>query len=316
MSPFRRVNKVAPSPAKPLVIQQDGCNLLSKRMGNVKESQQCLPRLQHTYTSSTPSSKLLPFQAKPSVDLCQCTKLAGVSPVVEPVYSTVVKTKSHKKTPQSPTSPDKHRPQTSTTMEPDTVAILPKLECYETQKLDNSLVIVNNSTTEYAEQSPGGHESPPPIPPYMGEEDDTVIYEEIDRPGVNSAMYKELKKHQDVGNVQLVSVRSTSDLPQSQSMNFPNGNSTDMQSIHYAASIGDKKALAEILSTLPVQQDTKEKVLSGDRMCRRQGIDVRDSEGRTAFMHAVHNNHTDCVKLLAKQGANVNGIADGKVSCI
>ena len=256
------------------------------------------------------------FQAKSSVYLCQYTTLIGVSPVVEPVYSTVVKNKSHKKAPQSPiapTSSDKHRPQRSITMAPYTVAILPKLECYETQKLDNSLVLANNSTIEHAEQSQGDHESPPPIPPYMGEEDDTVIYEEVDRPGVNSAMYKELKKHQDVGNVQLVSVRSISDLPQSQSMNFPNGNSADMQSIHYAAATGDKKALGEILSTLPVQQYAVERVLSSDRMCMRQGIDVRDSEGRTALMHAVHNNHTECVKLLAKQGANVNGTADGKV---
>ena len=51
-------------------------------------------------------------------------------------------------------------------------------------------------------------------------------------------------------------------------------------------------------------------------MCVRQGMDERDGEGRTALMHAVHNNHTQCVKLLAEHGATVNATVDGMFKCV
>ena len=136
--------------------------------------------------------------------------------------------------------------------------------------------------------------------------------QEVEIPAYNAAMYKGLKKHDDNGNVQLVSMKGISYLSESQSMNFPLGSSADMQPIHYAAASGNKKALLEILSVLPITQDAVELVLGTERMCKREGVDVCDSEGRTPLMHAVHSNQIQCVKILAEAGANVNADANGK----
>ena len=233
---------------------------------------------------------------------------------MEPVYSIVMKVKPRREKDATSilTSPANPHAEESSAKEPEIVKVVPNPECYEPDRLDTSLVIANGSTFESSKDSITAPESPPPVPPYLpqgDDEEDTAIYEEVNR--LSSGVYKDLKKREDVSNVHLMSIRGIYDHPESQSMNFPNGSSADMQSIHYAAATGNKKALGEILSRLPVKQDTVERVLGSDRMCVRQGMDERDGEGRTALMHAVHNNHTQCVKLLAEHGATVNATADG-----
>ena len=149
-------------------------------------------------------------------------------------------------------------------------------------------------------------------------------YEEVDSgnqealleaqlPQYNPALYKGLKKHDNQArNVHLVSVKGTGQLPEEQPVNFPPSSSTDMHPLHYAAATGNKKSLNEQLSILPITQDPVEMVLGTEKMCKREGVDVRDSEGRTPLMHAVHQDHIHCVKILAEAGANVNSTADGE----
>lgn len=106
-------------------------------------------------------------------------------------------------------------------------------------------------------------------------------------------------------NVQLISMKPVSDtevIPAS-AQSFPAGSSYDMQPIHYMASTGDRKKLAQILSQLSSEGDDQ----AGTGSC----VDVRDSEGRTALMHAIHNEHFACVKLLMDAGADVDIVSNG-----
>ena len=204
--------------------------------------------------------------------------------------------------------------------EPEIIAAMPKLECYEPTGGDTSIVITNLSAAETSSE----------ITQAVSDDSDKISYEadydSIEEPDGESqqfteaqmsaydpALYKGLKKHENKGNVHLVSVRGLPEFPHNQAVNFPTGSSQDMQPIHYAAGSGNKKALSDILSQLPMRQDPVELVLGTDNLCKREGVDVRDSEGRTPFMHAVHNEHVQCVKLLAEAGANVNEDADGEV---
>ncbi len=72
---------------------------------------------------------------------------------------------------------------------------------------------------------------------------------------------------------------------------------TDMHVLHYAALKGSKKEMTEILAKM-----------------RADGVsvDLKDSEGRTALMHAVHCDHAHCIKLLVDHGANINLPAFGE----
>ena len=121
----------------------------------------------------------------------------------------------------------------------------------------------------------------------------------------NPTLYKGVNKHVDNGSVRLVSVQGAHQ-PQTTRAILIDTGSSNMQPIHYAAAKGDKKELAEILSQLPIIQDPVERVLGSDKFCQREGVDVKDGEGRTALMHAVHFDHPDCVHLLADAGANIN----------
>ncbi|KAL5460565.1 hypothetical protein EMCRGX_G034017 [Ephydatia muelleri] len=125
----------------------------------------------------------------------------------------------------------------------------------------------------------------------------------------DKAALRSQKRHKDNGSVQLLSVRGVSDLPEGSSLYFPVGASADMVSIHYAAATGNKGALEGFLSSLPVLQDPVEMVLGSDKLCRLEGVDVGDSEGRTPLMHAAHGNHLQCVQLLVGVGASVNTTA-------
>lgn len=123
------------------------------------------------------------------------------------------------------------------------------------------------------------------------------------------------KKHNDDGSVRLLSVRGMANLPESRPLYFPAGASVDMVSIHYAAATGNKEVLEGFLSSLPVVQDPVEMVLGSDRLCKLEGVDVGDSEGRTPLMHAAHGNHLQCVQLLVGVGASVNCTAkDGSTA--
>lgn len=128
----------------------------------------------------------------------------------------------------------------------------------------------------------------------------------------DKASLRSQKRHADNGSVKLLSVRGVSDLPEGTSLYFPAGASADMASIHYAAATGNKGVLEGFLASLPVVQDPVEMVLGSDRLCKLEGVDVGDSEGRTSLMHAAHGNHLECVQLLVGVGASVNTTAKGK----
>ena len=203
---------------------------------------------------------------------------------------------------------------------PEFITAMPTFDSYEPQpELDSSIVVTNQTAadldiaTTNQELSTVSHDWSYD-PNY--EEVDSGNQEallEVQLPEYNPALYKGLKKHDDQArNVHLVSVKGTGHLPEELPMNFPPSSSTDMHPLHYAAATGNKKALNELLSILPITQDPVEMVLGTEKMCKRDGVDIRDSEGRTPLMHAVHQDHVHCVKLLAEAGANVNSTADGE----
>ena len=222
---------------------------------------------------------------------------------VEPEYSTVVKRKPLQST------------------DPRDITATPTLGAYEPQpKLDSSIVVTNHAATEL-DTAPSTNQQLSTVshdrsydPTY--EEVDSGSQEallEVQLPQFNPALYKGLKKHDNQGrNVHLVSVKGTGQLPEEQPVNFPPSSSADMHPLHYAAATGNKKSLNEQLSILPIIQDPVEMVLGTEKMCKREGVDIRDSEGRTPLMHAVHQDHIHCVKTLAEAGANVNSTADGE----
>ena len=231
---------------------------------------------------------------------------------VEALYSTVVK----------PKPKNSHGVKNETKIDDyeksDLITELPKLETYEPQSiLDTSLVVTNSnvlgsqsdvSTSDTQIEQIDYTPSHDPTYEIVGEPSLDIA----DMPVYSASVYKELKKHKENGNIHLISVKDTNtDMPKSQNMNFPEGSSADMSPLHYAAASGDKKVLVQLLAILPITQDPVEMVLGTEKMCTRQGLEVRDSEGRTPIMHAVHNNHVHSVKMLAEVGANVNTIANG-----
>ncbi len=221
----------------------------------------------------------------------------------EPEYSTVVKRKPLQST------------------DTQTITAMPTLGAYEPQpKLDSSIVVINQAATEL-DTAPSTNQE---LSTVSRDQSYDPNYEEVDSgnqeallevqmPQYNPALYKGLKKHDNQArNVHLVSVKGTGQLPQEQPVNFPPSSSADMHPLHYAAATGNKKSLNEQLSILPITQDPVEMVLGTEKMCKREGVDIRDSEGRTPLMHAVHQDHIHCVKVLAEAGANVNSTADGE----
>ena len=145
----------------------------------------------------------------------------------------------------------------------------------------------------------------------MREEDkgetDKNQYSEI--ADLNPKYFKGLKKHDDQGGVRLISIQGSIPPLPSDNLNISPLNQDippDMQMIHYVSAVGDKKSLEGVLSLLPITQDPVEMVLGSSKFQVRKGVDVRDGWGRTPLMHAVHNGHIDCVKLLAEAGANIN----------
>ena len=178
----------------------------------------------------------------------------------------------------------------------DNLKIMPPLERYEQCVADKSLVISNHSRIETGLYL----EAPPPVPPYKpAEESEVAIYEEVG----TQAMMSSTKE---ADNVQLMSIRGMSEFLQS-----PTGAPVEMKAIHSAAANGNKRALREILSQLPIRHTAA--VGTSDYTCALQGIDERDGKGRTALMHAVHNNHTQCVQLLVENGANTNAVSYGRL---
>ena len=233
----------------------------------------------------------------------------------EPQYSTVVKSKPRRLIKNEPSTPGGYGA-------PEQITVMPSLEAYEPQpQLDSSIVVTNpavagsdtSGSPTNQELAAVSHDQPVHDPNY--DEVDSSNQEallEANLPQYNPAMYKGLKKHDEQArNVHLVSVKGTGTLPEYQSVNFPPSSSADMHPLHYAAATGNKKTLSELLSVLPITQDPVEMVLGTEKMCKRDGIDIRDSEGRTPLMHAVHQDHIHCVKLLAEAGANVNSTANG-----
>ena len=225
-----------------------------------------------------------------------------------PLYSTVVK-KTGAGT----------RGEASKNVYSDPVSLMPSLDAYEPEPLlETSVVIPNRGTAEPLKTSQvlENDYTTTPDPMYSTvEEVDASAASQGEMVDYDPALLKQLKKHDDKkGNVHLVSIKGTGGaITSSATMNFPQGSSTNMHALHYAASNGDKKLLAEHISALPVSQDTVEMVLGSEKLVKREGIDVADSEGRSPLMHAVHNNHLHAVKMLAENGANVNAMAAGEI---
>ena len=204
----------------------------------------------------------------------------------------------------------------------DHLTAVPSLDAYEPQpQLDSSIVVTNPATAELGldvattnqELGVVSHDHTACDPNY--EQVDSGRHLEASLPQVDPALYKGLKKHDDQSrNVHLVSVKGTGHLLETPLVNFPPSSSADMHPLHYAAAVGNKKKLTELISVLPITQDPVEMVLGTEKMCKREGVDVRDSEGRTPLMHAVHQDQIHCVKLLAEAGANVNSAANGENS--
>lgn len=205
---------------------------------------------------------------------------------------------------------------------PSIITVMPTLDTYQCSSLDTSIVFSNRETASpeplHTSQVMECDYTTTPDPLYS-----TV--EEVDAsgpsaPGVemaayNPALLKQLKKHDNKGTVQLVSIKGMAAISNSETMSFPQGSSANMQPLHYAAACGDRKALAENISALPISQDTVEMLLGTEKLVRRDGIDIVDSEGRTPLMHAVHNNQLQAVKMLAESGANINMSATGEFKC-
>lgn len=103
--------------------------------------------------------------------------------------------------------------------------------------------------------------------------------------------------------IQLISIKPVSDTAVVSDHSFPAGSSYDMQPIHYMASTGNKKKLAQLISELNPDGD--------DQAGVRGSIDVKDSEGRTPLMHAIHNEHFACVKMLIDAGADIDIASNG-----
>ena len=229
----------------------------------------------------------------------------------EPQYSTVVKRKPRQLlASQTP-------PTSQGYIAPDQMNAMPSLDAYEAQpQFDSSIVVTNPAAAEGGDSPSTNQVSSTESHDQNNEEVDSAGQEallEANLPQINPALYKGLKKHDEQArNVHLVSVKGTGNLPENQSMNFPPTSSADMHPLHYAAATGNKKSLNELLSVLPITQDPVEMILGTERMCKRDGVDVRDSEGRTPLMHAVHQDHIHCVKTLAEAGANVNSTANGE----
>lgn len=125
---------------------------------------------------------------------------------------------------------------------------------------------------------------------------------------------KGLRKQDFQDGVKLISVQGVTGAQSGKEMALPSQRlPPDMQAIHYASATGDKKGLEGILSLLPIVQDPVEMVLGSTKFRVREGVNVRDGEGRTPLMHAVYNGHIGCVRLLAEAGANVNIESEGKL---
>ncbi len=137
-------------------------------------------------------------------------------------------------------------------------------------------------------------------------------YAEI--PDVDPRYLKGLKKHDDQGNVRLISVQGVAVDSSNEDLNTPiqKGLPLGMQTIHYLSAIGDKKALEGLLSLLPIIQAPIDMVLGNKKFKMREGVNVRDGQGRTPLMHAVYNGHKACVRLLAEAGANLSIEAAGQ----
>ncbi len=204
----------------------------------------------------------------------------------------------------------------------------PPLNVYEPEPLleDTSLVIGNKVAVESPElhQTSGATEndytnSPDPLYSTIEETGESQVQDrEMTDQGLapyNSALVKQLKKHDNKGNVQLISMKGKAGTTRG-TEKFPTGSSVNMLALHYAAANGDKKALARVISMLPISQDTIERVRGTENLVHREEIDVEDSEGRTPLMHAVHNNQLEAVKMLVEAGANVNRAASDGSSAL
>lgn len=263
-----------------------------------------------------------------------------------PVYSTVVKTTppaaaaavqalKDSKSPSGGGSPRGKGQPSGAGSSSIIITVRPTLEEYEPEPSLDTSVVISNISTASTGASPPLPSPPPQNISQVLENDYTAtpdpLYstiEEVDTPAAaatsvsevematyNPALVKQLKKHDDKGTVQLVSIKGNSSglaAGSGAAVCFPQGSSADMHALHYAAGNGSSKALAELISALPVSQDSVEMVLGSERLVKRLGIDVLDSEGRTPLMHAVHNEQEQAAKMLVEAGANVNKAAAGE----
>ncbi|XP_062513799.1 uncharacterized protein LOC134189518 isoform X2 [Corticium candelabrum] len=93
--------------------------------------------------------------------------------------------------------------------------------------------------------------------------------------------------------------------------------SSSMTPLHYAAAMGKRRYLLELLKNIAnntdpvlrlVSPDGKQQVQDVSRIScdTMNSIDCVDGHGRSALMHAVYWNQVDCARVLLHEGADVN----------
>ena len=207
----------------------------------------------------------------------------------EPVYSAIVKVK-----------PSHHQFDSSNigTLTPTNTNLISE------DHQGYSLPVIDHDEVNHQHSVKPKLESEVVTSPSVDETDSHIIPEEPEIPMSTHDPKTYNQKPPPKEAIQLISIKPVSDTAVVPDHSFPVGSSYDMQPIHYMASTGDQKKLAQLISELNPDGDDQARV--------RGSIDVRDSEGRTPLMHAIHNEHFTCVKMLIDAGADIDIVSNGK----
>ncbi|XP_065884108.1 ankyrin repeat, PH and SEC7 domain containing protein secG-like [Dysidea avara] len=205
----------------------------------------------------------------------------------EPVYSAIVKVK-----------PSHHQFDSSNigTLTPTNTNLISE------DHQGYSLPVIDHDEVNHQHSVKPKLESEVVTSPSVDETDSHIIPEEPEIPMSTHDPKTYNQKPPPKEAIQLISIKPVSDTAVVPDHSFPVGSSYDMQPIHYMASTGDQKKLAQLISELNPDGDDQARV--------RGSIDVRDSEGRTPLMHAIHNEHFTCVKMLIDAGADIDIVSN------
>ena len=180
------------------------------------------------------------------------------APTDEPLYSKVMKVKSQRKPRENPYE----EPEVSPAASPLSTVVA-KLD-FSSASHTSDIVQMMSAAADEDKVNDSLYDSIRQ-PPQQYESNEQEATDELQ---FNPAFYKGLQRHDQTGNIHLIAVRGTSELLDSANVNFTHGGSPGMRPIHYAAGSGNKKALREILSSLPPKQDPVERVIGSRKLDR------------------------------------------------